>query len=157
MTRKSAGILVYRHQNFKLEFLLVHPGGPVWAKKDLGAWSIPKGEFEDEEPLIAAKREFQEEIGVPLGDEKFILLSPVKQKGGKIVHAWALDKDIDVSKMNSNTFVMQWPPKSGKFQTFPEIDKAEWFSIPAALEKINQGQSPLLHELINILGTIPSD
>lgn len=151
MEKKSAGILLYRLKNKFLEVFLVHPGGPFWAKKDLGAWSIPKGEFtKDEEPLDAAKREFQEELGVDFTGE-FIPLTPIKQKGGKIVYAWALEGDIDPNQIKSNTFEMEWPPKSGKKQEFPEIDKGEWFNASDAKQKINIGQSALIDELISKL------
>lgn len=146
--KQSAGILLYKFTNQKIEFLLVHPGGPFWANKDEGAWSIPKGEFEDdEEPLDAAIREFHEETGMDINGD-FISLEQVRQKSGKIVHAFALEKNIDPKKIKSNTFSMEWPPKSGSEQEFPEIDKAEWFDINTAREKINPGQAPLLDDLI---------
>ncbi len=151
MPRKSAGILVYK--KFKEEFvvLLVHPGGPFWSKKDLNSWSVPKGEFdEDEEPFDAARREFKEETGF-LPDGEFIRLDPVKQAGGKMVHAWAVEGDIDVSNIKSNLFKMEWPPKSGKFKEFPEIDRAEWFPIDVAKTKIIKGQIPILENLERIL------
>ena len=151
MVKKSAGILLYRVKNKFLEVFLVHPGGPFWAKKDLGAWSIPKGEFtEDENPLDAAKREFQEEIGIYCTGE-FIPLTAVKQKGGKIVYAWALEGDIDPNQIKSNTFEIEWPPKSGKKQEFPEIDKGEWFNISEAKQKINKNQVALIEELMSKL------
>jgi len=151
MEKKSAGILLYRLKNNLPEFFLVHPGGPFWAKKDLGSWSIPKGEFTDEEdPLTAAKREFHEETGTELTGE-FIELKPVKQKSGKVVYAWALQSDIDPDKIFSNTFEIEWPPRSGKMQSFPEIDRGEWFSISVAKEKINQSQSALIDELVNMI------
>ena len=147
MPKKSAGILLYRTMNKKLEVFLVHPGGPFWAKKDIGAWSIPKGEFDDdEEPLAAAKREFKEETGVEISGE-FIQLASIKQKSGKIVYAWAVEGDIDPAKIKSNTFEIEWPPRSGKLQTFPEIDKAEWFNYIEAQKKIVLAQSPLIEEL----------
>jgi len=128
MAKKSAGILLYRIKNNSAEVLLVHPGGPFWAKKDLGSWSIPKGEFSDNEnPIEAAKREFQEEIGLEIKG-KFIELTPIKQNSGKIV----LDcdrGDIDPKSIKSNVFEMEWPPKSGKKQSFPEIDKGEWLIL----------------------------
>ncbi|MEO8210318.1 MAG: NUDIX domain-containing protein, partial [bacterium] len=127
MTKKSAGILLYRLTNQILEVLIVHPGGPFWAKKDLGAWSIPKGEFtDDENPLDAAVREFHEEMGEPIQGD-FIPMTPIKQKNGKVVYAYSLEHDFDVSKIKSNTFTMEWPPKSGNQQEFPEIDRGEWF------------------------------
>ena len=141
---------MYRRRNDRLEFLLVHPGGPFWKKKDAGAWSIPKGEFEDEDALQAAKREFEEEIGIPIDGELFPL-TPQKQKGGKVVHAWALEGELDPQNIKSNTFELEWPPKSGKKQQFPEIDRAEWFLAPTALQKINQGQAAFIQELIEKL------
>src|SRR5436190_3780300 len=137
MAKQSAGILLYRISNKFPEVFLVHPGGPFWSKKDDGAWSIPKGEFEtNEEPLTAAKREFEEETGVAISG-KFIELVPIKQKGGKIVYAWAVEGDIDPEKIQSNSFEIEWPPKSGKMKTFPEIDKASWFTLNDAFVKIN--------------------
>lgn len=131
-----------------MEVLLVHPGGPFWAKKDDGAWSIPKGEFADgEEPLDAAKREFEEETGIPaVGD--FIALESLKQPSGKLVFAWAVRSDFDPSRLKSNTFSMEWPPKSGRQQEFPEVDKAEWFNVEAARRKILKGQAPFLDQLL---------
>ena len=149
MPKKSAGILLYRIVNKKLEVFLVHPGGPFWAKKDNGAWSIPKGEFEDdEEPLAAAKREFKEETGIEISGE-FIQLTSIKQKSGKIVYAWAVEGDIDPAKIKSNDVEIEWPPRSGRQQTFPEIDKAEWFNYVEAQKKIISAQSPLIEELKN--------
>lgn len=146
--RQSAGILLFRNKNEQLQVFLVHPGGPFWKNKDAGVWSIPKGEFtEEEEPLTAAIREFEEETGMKLSGE-FIALSPIKQKGGKQVHAWALQGDIDASNIICNTFKMEWPPKSGKWQNFPEVDKSGWFDIPEARQKINAFQAAFLDELI---------
>ena len=151
MPKQSAGILLYRKMNKILEVFLVHPGGPYWIKKDDGAWSIPKGEFEDDEdPLTAAKREFEEETGIKISGE-FIQLNPIKQKSGKMVHAWAVEGDIDPSKIKSNDFEIEWPPKSGKMKSFPEIDKAAWFNLNEAAIKINAGQSLLTKELENKL------
>lgn len=148
MHKNSAGILLYRFKNTSLEVLLVHPGGPFFTKKDSGAWSIPKGEFlEVENSLDAAKREFKEEIGVDVPDSNFIELSPIEQKSNKTVYAWAFQGDIDTSTIKSNTFELEWPPKSGKMRSFPEIDKGEWFTITTAKEKINVRQVPLLDEL----------
>lgn len=147
MAKKSAGILLYRIENKTPEVFLVHPGGPFWAKKDDGAWSIPKGEFEgDEEPLTAAKREFEEETGKKISGE-FIELTPVKQKSGKIVYAWAIEGNLDPAKIRSNDFEIEWPPKSGKMKTFPEIDKAGWFDLSEAKKKILESQSPLIDAL----------
>ncbi|MCD6193319.1 MAG: NUDIX domain-containing protein [Candidatus Aminicenantes bacterium] len=151
MKKKSAGILLYRLKNKFFEVFLVHPGGPFWTKKDFGAWSIPKGEFtEDENPLDAAKREFQEELGINFTGE-LIPLTPIKQKSGKIVYAWASEGDIDPNQIKSNTFEIEWPPKSGKKQEFPEIDKGEWFNISDAKRKIIPSQLALIDELISKL------
>ena len=147
MSKKSAGILLYRFTNDLAEILLVHPGGPFWAKKDLGAWSIPKGEFEaNENPLDAAKREVEEETGIKVQGE-FIELTPAKQKSGKVIYAWAQQKDINPEQIKSNNFEIEWPPKSGKKKSFPEIDKAAWFEVEDAKKKINAGQVPLITEL----------
>jgi predicted NUDIX family NTP pyrophosphohydrolase len=153
MAKTSAGLLVYRKKQKHLEVFLVHPGGPFWKKKDKNAWSIPKGEFEaPEQPLDAAIREFEEETGFSVKGE-FLPLTPVKQPGGKIVYAWAIQSDFDPGKFNSNTFTITWPPGSGKKQQFPEIDKADWFVIPAAIEKILKGQIPLLEELQKLVSS----
>ena len=148
----SAGLLLYRRTAGELQVFLVHPGGPFWAKKDAAAWSIPKGEVDtDEDLLAAAKREFAEETGITLARDnaEFIALSPVKQKGGKVVHAFALqvDDEFDTNNLCSNTFTLEWPPRSGRMQEFPEIDRAEWFPFPVAVEKIHAGQVGLLDEL----------
>ena len=149
--KQSAGILVYRFVKQKPEVFLVHPGGPFWKNKDAAAWSIPKGEFEDDEPAIkAAQREFEEETGIKLTG-KFVELQPVKQKSGKTVYAWALEADIDPSIIKSNLFEMEWPPKSGKKASFPEIDSAAWFDIATGKEKINAYQVPLLEYLEKLL------
>jgi len=146
-TRQSAGILLYRLRNNQLEVLLVHPGGPLWAKKDEGAWSIPKGEFGvDEDALTVAKREFLEETGAHV-EGKFISLTPQKLKGGKTVCAWAVEGDLDADAIQSNSFEMEWPPRSGKVQQFPEVDKAQWFPAEVALQKINPGQAGFIREL----------
>lgn len=148
MQKKSAGILLYRRRNDELEFFLVHPGGPFWKNKDVGAWTIPKGEFEDEEEsLDAARREFREETGIAVNGD-FIELTPVKQKSGKWVYGWALEYELDLSKMKSNTFEIEWPPKSGKVQAFPEIDKGEWFTEKTAIEKINPAQGAFIIEVV---------
>jgi len=145
--KKSAGILLYRYKNKKLEVFLVHPGGPFWKGKESGAWTIPKGEFDEkEDALEAAIREFEEETGVRLTGP-FLELNPIKQKSGKWVFAWSKEFDMDPSAIVSNTFKIEWPYKSGKWQTFPEIDKACWFSIEEATEKINSAQSQLISEL----------
>ena len=149
MPKKSAGLLLFRETAAGVEVLLVHPGGPFWARKDDGAWSIPKGEFADgEEPLAAAKREFAEEVGVPPAGE-FIPLDPVKQPGGKLVFAWAVRAGFDPSSLKSNTFAIEWPPKSGRQQEFPEIDKAAWFDLKSARLKILKGQTPFLDQLLD--------
>jgi predicted NUDIX family NTP pyrophosphohydrolase len=147
MPKQSAGLVMYRRRDGALEVLLVHPGGPFWAKKDLGAWSIPKGEHEpDEDPLAAARREFAEETGIlPEGD--FIALRPVRQRSGKIVRAFAIEGDIDPATIKSNTFVMEWPPHSGQRREFPEIDRAAWFTIDVARQKLIPGQVALVDEL----------
>ena len=147
MPRKSAGILLYKIENKLLKIFLVHPGGPFWAKKDHAAWSIPKGEFDDgEDALEAAKREFEEETGIKISGE-FAELNPVKQKSGKLVYAWAVEGDIDPSTIKSNEFEIEWPPRSGKMKSFPEIDKAAWFDLREAKKKILEGQLPLINEL----------
>jgi predicted NUDIX family NTP pyrophosphohydrolase len=147
MAKRSAGILMYRRRDGELQVLLGHPGGPFWAKKDAGAWSIPKGEIDEgEDPLAAAKREFSEETGLRLEGE-LIALAPIRQKGGKVVLAWAIEGDCDARAIESNVFSMEWPPKSGKMAEFPEIDRAEWFSLDEARRRINPGQLPLIEEL----------
>jgi predicted NUDIX family NTP pyrophosphohydrolase len=147
MKKKSAGLLLFRKGRASWEVLLVHPGGPYWAKKDEGCWSIPKGEFgDDEEPLAAARREFEEELGAPV-DGEFITLGSVRQAGGKVVYAWAVRGDFDPAKLKSNTFAMEWPPRSGKQQDFPEVDRAAWFGIEAAREKMIKSQAALLDRL----------
>ena len=147
MANKSAGILLYRLRKKFLEVFLVHPGGPFWAKKDEGAWSIPKGEFDDnEDPLEAAIREFKEETGIAI-EGKFVELAPIKQKSGKLVYAWAVEGDMDPSQVKSNEFEMEWPPRSGKKRSFPEVDKADWFAMDEAEKKINTAQSSLIKEL----------
>lgn len=147
MPQQSAGLLLFRKQEDHMEVFLVHPGGPYWAKKDLGSWSIPKGEFDQEDPLLAAKREFYEETGLPAPQGEYIPLTPVRQKGGKTVHAWGVEAEIDASQIHSNRFEMEWPPRSGKRQSFPEIDKGAWLAVEVALEKIIQGQVGLIREL----------
>jgi len=147
MAKKSAGLLLYRKVDDLVEVFLVHPGGPFWAKKDDGAWSIPKGEMaEGEEALEGAKREFQEETGFEMKGT-FEALEPVKQTGGKIVYAWAIKGDIDSSAIRSNNFSMEWPPGSKKTREFPEVDRGGWFALATARTKILASQSPLLEEL----------
>jgi predicted NUDIX family NTP pyrophosphohydrolase len=134
-----------------LEVFLVHPGGPFWVKKDFGAWSIPKGEFDPgDDPLAAARREFQEETGC-VSEGPFLPLNPVRQGSGKIVHAWAFEGDCDAARIESNTFLIEWPPHSGNQQEFPEVDRAGWFGVETAKVKILKGQSPLISELQRIL------
>ena len=147
MGNQSAGILLFRKKEKHIEFFLVHPGGPFWKKKDLGAWTIPKGEFTNrEEPLAAAKREFQEETGMTLSGS-FVPLKPIKQKAGKLIYAWAIEGNIDPLSIASNFFTMEWPPKSGKRQEFPEVDKADWFRVDEAKQKINPAQVSFIEEL----------
>ncbi|MEN6428961.1 MAG: NUDIX domain-containing protein [Phycisphaerales bacterium] len=150
MPAQSAGLLVYRKRQGQTEVLLVHPGGPFWTRKDLGAWSIPKGEFTDETPLEAAKREFHEETGfTACGD--FRPLETIRQAGGKIVHAWAVEGDCDAEAAQSNSFTMEYPPHSGRQCSFPEVDRAAWFGLPQAREKIIKSQLPLLDQLERLL------
>ncbi len=153
MPKESAGLLLFRRRAGELEVFLVHPGGPFWAKKDQAAWSIPKGEFSSgEEPLAAARREFAEETGfTPAGPCR--ALGPHKQPGGKIVHAWAVEADCDPAAIRSNTFTMEWPPRSGRKQEFPEIDRAAWFPLAAARAKIHKGQVAVLDALARIVDT----
>jgi predicted NUDIX family NTP pyrophosphohydrolase len=147
MPKQSAGLLLYRWGDTGLEVLLAHPGGPFWAKKDLGAWSIPKGEFlDDEEPLVAARREFAEEIGTRVEGEA-LALTPLKQPGRKTILAFAIEHDLDVALISSNTFEMEWPPRSGKTEAFPEVDRAEWFGLDAARKRIQPRQVAILDEL----------
>ncbi len=151
MPKQSAGLLMYRVRNGRPEFLLVHPGGPFWKKKDAGAWTIPKGEIEPgEDALQSAQREFAEELGFkPQGD--FIALPAVKQKSGKLVLAWAFQGDCDPASCKSNTFSLEWPPRSGRIQEFPEIDRAGFFAASEAREKINPAQVPLLEAVDKLL------
>ena len=152
MAKKSAGILAYRKTENEYEVLLVHPGGPFWAKKDLNAWSVPKGEFEEgEAPLKAAIREFKEETSHDISGE-FLELDPVKQPSGKIVYTWAVEADVDASNIRSNTIEIEWPPRSGKKKVIPEVDKAGWFTFEEAKHKILIGQIPVLEQLANKLG-----
>lgn len=151
--KKSAGILLYKFIDTTIYFLLVHPGGPFWKNKDLESWSIPKGEFtDDEDALTAAKREFLEETGFNVEGE-FTELKPVKLKSGKTVLAWAIEFDIDVALIKSNDFEIEWPPKSGILKKFPEIDKAEWFQTGEALEKINPAQADFIIQIVSRIST----
>jgi predicted NUDIX family NTP pyrophosphohydrolase len=149
--QRSAGIILFRRSGEETEFLLVHPGGPFWAKKDAGAWSIPKGQIEDEEePRACAIRELEEELGKPpeLDPEQLIELGSIRQRAGKVVEAWAAEADFDPASLASNTFAMEWPPRSGKQQEFPEVDRAEWFDLGTAREKILPAQAELLDRLL---------
>lgn len=148
----SAGIVAYRYHQQQLQVLLVHPGGPFWKNKDAAAWSIPKGEYEaGEDPLTVAVREFYEETGNTIEAYNAIKLQPVKLKSGKLIDAWAVQADFAKSFISSNTFNMEWPPRSGKQQTFDEVDKAEWFTIEEAAVKLNPAQVPLIVELQGLL------
>jgi predicted NUDIX family NTP pyrophosphohydrolase len=148
VARRSAGIVLYRAGDDGLEVLLVHPGGPFFARKDLGVWSIPKGEYEDgDDPLACALREFEEETGTALRDPALVELGSIVQRGGKRVSAWAAEGDLDATAIVSNTFTMQWPPRSGREQEFPEVDRAEWFALARAREKIVPAQAELLDRL----------
>ncbi len=151
MPRLSAGILLYRRRNHGLEVFLVHPGGPFWKGKDLGAWSIPKGEYSSgEDPLTAAKREFLEETGFELCEGELHALNEVKLTSGKLVRAWAIEGDCDAGSIHSNVFSMEWPPRSGKMQEFPEVDRAEWFTLETARAKIHSAQRVFLDRLVEI-------
>lgn len=153
MTKKSAGILPYRRRSGGIEVLLGHPGGPFWTHKDDGAWSVLKGEFEDEEPLAAAKREFEEETGFAV-DGEFIALTPLRQKSGKTNYIFALEKDLDPSQAQSNFFSMEWPPGSGKVAEFPEIDRIAWFGLDEARRKVQPGQRLIVNDLESRLSRI---
>jgi predicted NUDIX family NTP pyrophosphohydrolase len=149
--KQSAGILLYKTEKDQLKILLAKPGGPFWKNKDTGVWSIPKGELDEgEDLLLAAKREFLEETGIAITGN-CLCLTPIKQKSGKLVHAWAVEQDPDVTKFMSNAFEMEWPPKSGKHQSFPEIDKIQWFSPDEAQEKMIPAQFSFIRELQNLL------
>lgn len=151
MKNQSAGILAYRFRNEHCEVFLIHPGGPYWKNRDRDAWSIPKGEFDEgEQPFDAAKREFKEETGHEV-DGDFWELEPVVQKGGKTVYAWAVEADLDAEHITSNTFKMEWPPKSGQYKDFPEADKAEWIPVDEAQERMFKGQEPLVDQLAEAL------
>lgn len=152
MAKQSAGLLVYRVREGIPEVFLVHPGGPFWVKKDAAAWSIPKGEFEDgEDPLATARREFTEETGLRVPDGELTQLTPVTQPSRKKVHAWFLAGDVDASAVRSNTFELEWPPKSGKTKEFPEVDRACWCSLSEAKTKLHKGQVPLVEQLEDLL------
>jgi predicted NUDIX family NTP pyrophosphohydrolase len=151
MPKQAAGILLFRRRSSGLEVLLAHPGGPLWARKDDGAWTLPKGQFTaDEAPLAAATREFEEEMGSkPSGEVQS--LGTVKQPSGKVIHAWAAESDFNVTTVRSNLFAMEWPPRSGRMGEFPEVDRAAWFSIAEARRKILKGQQPFLDRLLALL------
>ena len=153
MTRRSAGILMYRRAaDGAIEVLLAHPGGPVWAAKDAGAWTIPKGEFQPGEAAVdVARREFGEETGHPAPDGPAIPLGDIRQKGGKVVEAWALEGDLDPATARSNTFPFQWPPRSGRYITIPEVDRVEWFSPEEARRRIKDTQVPFIDRLLEAL------
>ena len=148
MKAESGGLLVYRQRDGHLEVLLVHPGGPFWQKRDDGAWSIPKGEIaENESGLDVARREFEEELGVGRLDVDVTALGSVRQAGGKVVHAWAAPADVDITRLTSNSFPLEWPPRSGKMQQFPEVDRAGWFDLDAARRKLLPAQREFLDRL----------
>ena len=150
MTRTSAGLLLYRWRDGALEVFLVHPGGPFWARKDDGAWSIPKGEFAPgEDPLVAARREFAEETGLAV-DGEVRALAPIRQAGGKVVHAFALEGELDADAIRSNSFTIEWPPRSGRLREFPEVDRAGWFAPAEARRKILKSQLGLLEQLAQL-------
>ena len=150
--RLSAGIVLYREVDGRVELLLGHMGGPFWARKDSGAWTIPKGEYDaNEDALAAARREFEEEIGMPVPATSFVDLGEVRQSGGKVVRAWAADGNLDAATAESNTFEIEWPPKSGRVQTFPELDRVEWFELDTARTKIIAAQRAFLDRLLDHL------
>ena len=154
MAKQAAGILLYRQGPRGLEVLLAHPGGPLWARKDLGAWTIPKGQFgDDESALDAAKREFDEEMGSPAAGV-FAELGSIKQPSGKVVHAFTAESDFDVTTVKSNLFNLEWPPRSGRIGRFPEVDRAEWFEIDEARKRILIGQEPFLDRLLTLLKSV---
>jgi predicted NUDIX family NTP pyrophosphohydrolase len=153
MPQRSAGILLYRHRRGAVEVLLVHPGGPFWASKDEGVWSIPKGRYEaGEDPLAAARREFAEETGAPVEGEA-VALGAFRQSSARIVDAWAIEGDFDPAALRSNTFTLEWPPRSGRTREVPEVDRAEWFTPAEAERKILKGQRPILQALLRHLGS----
>jgi predicted NUDIX family NTP pyrophosphohydrolase len=151
MPKTSAALLVYRRTHGEAEVLIVHPGGPYWAKKDDGAWSLPKGEYvEGEDPLTVARREFTEELGQPAPDGDVVDLGEVKQAGGKRVRCFAVEADVDITSVVSNEFELEWPPRSGKRERFPEVDRAAWVTVGVARVKLLGGQVPLLDELLDL-------
>jgi predicted NUDIX family NTP pyrophosphohydrolase len=147
VTKRSAGLLLFRRNERGIEVLLVHPGGPFWTRKDLGAWSIAKGEYEEgEEPLAAARREFQEETGFVI-EGAFLELGTIRQAGGKVVSVWGIEGDCDPAKLTSNRFQMEWPPRSGSMKEFPEVDRGAWFTLPEAHDRILASQRPFLDRI----------
>ena len=153
MARLSAGLLLYRRRGREIEVLLAHMGGPFWSRKDAGAWSLPKGEYEgDEEPLAAARREFAEELGLPAPAGRALDLGTIKQAGGKVVQAWAVEGDLDTDAVRSNSFELEWPRGSGTVQSFPEVDRAAWFDLQSARVKLVKGQVGFLERLSGLLG-----
>jgi predicted NUDIX family NTP pyrophosphohydrolase len=153
MAKRSAGILLYRDRAGEPEVLLVHPGGPFWAKKDLGAWSIPKGEYDEgEDPLACALREFEEELGIAPPSDLPDDLGSTRQAGGKLVQAWGAKGDLDPAEVKSNTFTLEWPPRSGVTREFPEVDRAQWFALGEARRRINPAQAVFLDRLRELLG-----
>ncbi len=145
--KSSAGLLLHRNTSAGLEVFLVHPGGPFWASRDAGAWSVPKGECAPSEDLLhTARREFEEETGIAMEGD-FRALQPVRQRGGKVVHVWTIERDLPLDGLASNTFTMEWPPRSGRMQSFPEVDRYAWFTVEEARTRINEGQRPLLDAL----------
>jgi len=152
MSKKSAGLLMFRRGNGLIEVLLVHPGGPFWSKKDMGSWSLPKGEYEDEDPLQVAQKEFEEETGYQVTGD-FLPLVPLRQPSGKTVSAWAVEGDCNADGIKSNTFMLEWPPHSGGQQEFPEVDRAGWFTLSLAREQILKGQVGFLDQLQQLLSS----
>jgi predicted NUDIX family NTP pyrophosphohydrolase len=153
MARRSAGLLLYRRRDGAVELLLVHPGGPLWARRDAGAWSIPKGEVgEGEDPRAVALREFEEETGHPAPRGELVPLGEVRQRGGKLVTAWAAAGDLDPTAITSNTFTLEWPPRSGRRREFPEVDRAGWFDPATARDKLLAAQAQLVDRLLAALG-----
>jgi predicted NUDIX family NTP pyrophosphohydrolase len=152
LSRQSAGILMYRYRDGVLEVLLAHPGGPLWEGRDSGAWTIPKGLFDDdEEPLAAARREFEEETGCAV-DGDFIALGELRLPSGKVVHVWAVEGDLDADEIESNLFTMEWPRGSGRMRDFPEVDRGAWFNLDTARGKIFKNQAPFLQRLLDAIG-----
>lgn len=156
VARRSAGLLLYRRRGGELEVLLAHPGGPLWAKRDAGAWSVPKGEIEaGEEPLAVARREFEEETGQPAPDRDVVSLGEARQKSGKVVTVWAAQGDLDPSTAKSNTFPLEWPPGSGNWIDVPEVDRVEWFGLDEARKRLNPAQVAFIDRLADAVGNQP--